>query len=76
MPRWRCGGFCPASDDLVDGIVLPCVPRPLVPPRARARARAQRLQERSRIAVIETCLMMTMFREEFSFQSAPRGRLR
>ena len=56
--------------------MLPCVPRPLVPPRARARARAQRLQERSRIAVIETCLMMTMFREEFSFQSAPRGRLR
>ena len=33
-------------------------------------AELERLQDRSRIAVIETCLMMTMFREEFSFQFA------
>lgn len=33
-------------------------------------AELERLQDRSRIAVIETCLMMTMFREEFSFRFA------
>jgi len=33
-------------------------------------AEIERLQDRSRIAVIETCLMMTMFREEFSFRFA------
>ena len=33
-------------------------------------AEIERLQDRSRIAVIETCLMMTMFREEFSFHFA------